>query len=261
MSGHHQKILEQFTKQASLFQASHRSAEAAVAAAILVSGVSAADTVLDVACGPGVLACAFANVAKHVTGVDVTPRMLNEAQLLQANSGVANVAWRLCNVYRLPFPESTFSLLITRYAFHHFEQPHAVLREMVRVCQPAGRVVVIDSAPPPDKAHTFNSLEKRRDPSHTKALTQEELTDLMHSAGLVIETRHLYAWEVSAGSLLARSFPADGDREGIYQAYEEDVGVDSTAMNPRFIEGTLHVTFPTLITVARKPAGKYISGL
>ena len=35
MSGHDQKILEQFTKQASLFQASHRSAESAIAAAIL----------------------------------------------------------------------------------------------------------------------------------------------------------------------------------------------------------------------------------
>jgi SAM-dependent methyltransferase len=178
--------------------------------------------------------------------------MLEQARKLQATTGVTNVTWRSCDVYNMPFLDGSFSLLITRYAFHHLEYPHTVMREMTRVCQPGGRVVVIDSAPPAEKAQAFNTIEKRRDPSHTKALTQEELTELMCAEGLVVEKRHLYAWQVSAESLLARSFPADDSRDSIYRSYEADVGVDATSMNARFIEGVLHVTFPTLITVARK---------
>lgn len=254
MSTHNRQIQDQFTKQASLFQASHRLAETAIAAAVSVSEVNGNDNVLDVACGPGVLSCAFAKVASHVTGIDITPSMLEAARKLQESVGLSNVTWKEGDVYNLPFPDNFFSLLITRYAFHHIERPKEVLREMIRVCKPDGRIVVIDSAPPPEKANAFNLIEKRRDPSHTKALTQQELTDLMVNSGLSIEKRLLYAWEVTAESLLARSFPADGDRNSIYLSYEMDVGLDMTAMNPRFIEGVLNVTFPTLITTARKNA-------
>lgn len=255
MSTHSRHIQDQFTRQASLFQASHNSAESAIASAISVSGVTSDDTVLDVACGPGVLSCAFAKVARHVTGIDITPTMLEQARKLQETAGVTNVTWKAGDVYSLPFRDASFSMLVTRYAFHHIERPEEVLTEMVRVCQPGGRVVVIDSAPLPEKAQAFNAIEKRRDPSHTRALTQAEITEFMRAAGLRIEKRHLYAWEVTAESLLARSFPSDDDRDGIYRSYEADVGVDATGMNTRFIDGVLYVTFPTLITVARKSVG------
>ena len=35
------------------------------------------DMVLDVACGPGLITCAMANVARHVTGIDITPAMID----------------------------------------------------------------------------------------------------------------------------------------------------------------------------------------
>ena len=255
MSTHNRHIRDQFTKQASLFQASHNSAESAIATAISVSGVTPDDTVLDVACGPGVLSCAFAKVASHVTGIDITPTMLVQARKLQESAGVMNVTWQAGDVYNMPFRDASFSMLITRYAFHHIERPEEVLTEMVRVCQPGGRVVVIDSAPLPQRAEEFNAIEKRRDPSHTRALTQAEIAKFMRAAGLGIERRHLYAWEVTAESLLARSFPTDDDRDSIYRSYEADVGVDATGMNARFVGGVLHVTFPTLITVGRKSVG------
>jgi ubiquinone/menaquinone biosynthesis C-methylase UbiE len=252
MSAHGQQILDQFTKQASLFQEGHRSSESAIDAAVSVSGVTAKDTVLDVACGPGILACAFAKVADHVTGIDVTPAMLEQARKLQMSAGVKNVTWQTCDVYRMPFADESFSLLISRYAFHHFEHPQLVLREMARVCRRGGHVVVIDPAPPAEKAQAFNAIEKQRDPSHTRALAPSEVVCLMEAEGLSVVRRHSYAWEVSAESLLARSFPADGNRPRIFSQYEADVGHDALAMNARNIEGVLHVTFPVLITVGRK---------
>jgi len=252
MDKHGDTILDQFTKQAQLFQATHRLAEDATRLALEVSGVSTDDVVLDVACGPGILACAFAKRARHVTGIDITPTMLEQARKLQAETFLENVDWQICDVYHLPFDNSSFSILVTRYAFHHFEQPDAVLTEMVRVCAPGGKVVVIDSAPPAGKSNAFNEVERMRDPSHTAALPAEEVSRMMLACELDIERTYYYAFEVAAESLLARSFPADGDRDRIFHLYESDVGVDRLAMNARYADGVLHVTFPTMITVGRK---------
>jgi ubiquinone/menaquinone biosynthesis C-methylase UbiE len=64
MTDEHQRlILDQFTKQAVPFsQMQNHSPELLLAA----SKVGPADNVLDVACGPGLMACAFAKVARHV---------------------------------------------------------------------------------------------------------------------------------------------------------------------------------------------------
>lgn len=65
---HKNSILDQFTKQALPFfnlpGHSH-----ALDLMIEMTGATPADTVLDVACGPGLLACAFAERVQHVTGV------------------------------------------------------------------------------------------------------------------------------------------------------------------------------------------------
>jgi ubiquinone/menaquinone biosynthesis C-methylase UbiE len=73
---HQRLILEQFTRQAVPFsQMQNHSPELLLAA----SGVGPTDTVLDVACGPGLMACVFAKVARHVTGIDLTPAMIEQA--------------------------------------------------------------------------------------------------------------------------------------------------------------------------------------
>ena len=38
------------------------------------------DKVLDLACGSGIVSCAFAKVTNHVTGIDLTPAMLAQAK-------------------------------------------------------------------------------------------------------------------------------------------------------------------------------------
>src|SRR5262249_17334129 len=138
---HQRLILDQFTKQAVPFsQMQNHSPELLLA----VAGAGPADTVLDVACGPGLLACAFARVVLHVTGIDLTPAMIEQAKVLQQSHGLTNLSWHVGDVQPLPFAAGSHSLVFTRYSFHHFLDPQAVLAEMVRVCAPVGRVVVAD---------------------------------------------------------------------------------------------------------------------
>jgi ubiquinone/menaquinone biosynthesis C-methylase UbiE len=47
-----------------------------------LTGPSEKDTILDVACGPGLLACEFAKVTSQVTGIDLTPAMIEQARKL-----------------------------------------------------------------------------------------------------------------------------------------------------------------------------------
>ncbi|VVB63722.1 Ubiquinone/menaquinone biosynthesis C-methyltransferase UbiE [uncultured archaeon] len=41
------------------------------------------DTLLDVACGGGLVACALAPKIKHATGIDITPVMIERAKQLE----------------------------------------------------------------------------------------------------------------------------------------------------------------------------------
>jgi ubiquinone/menaquinone biosynthesis C-methylase UbiE len=65
-------IVEQFTKQAVPFsEMPHHNDEETNRLVIETAGTGSADTVLDVACGPGLITCAVAGVARHVTGIDI----------------------------------------------------------------------------------------------------------------------------------------------------------------------------------------------
>jgi ubiquinone/menaquinone biosynthesis C-methylase UbiE len=251
---HRAQILDQFTRQAALFQQTHRTAESALKLMLSATEPRADDEVLDVACGPGVVACALAEVARHVTGIDITPTMLEHARALQATRGLSNVDWQLGDVEHLPFDEGSFSFVISRYAIHHLQDPQRVVAEMARVCRRGGRVTLIDSAPTPDKADAFNATERMRDPSHTAALTPAALQALLAHAGLQVVRSQMYAWEVDAQGLINRSFPLAGDAERLRALYESDVGTDRIGMNARYVGNALHVTFPTLILVAVKSA-------
>ena len=100
--GHSERILDQFTRQAPAFSAAAMITDDTVLAMIVErAGAGAGDTVLDVACGPGIVVCAFAPHVQHATGVDFTPAMHDRARRLAAEKGLHNVAWDQGDAYRL----------------------------------------------------------------------------------------------------------------------------------------------------------------
>ncbi len=182
---HNQRIVSQFTRWAKPFAALPIHAEADAMARTLAACALAPDcSVLDVACGPGILACAMAGQVRHVTGIDLTPAMIAQARVRQSAQGLANVAWHVGDATALPFPDAGFDRVTTRYSFHHMPDPAAVLAEMKRVCRPDGRIVVIDATPSAETQQAYDAMERLRDPSHTSALTLETLRRIGREAGL-----------------------------------------------------------------------------
>src|SRR5229473_1469800 len=93
---HRDMILDQFSRQAVPFStAPGIKDEQALRLIVELSGAGPEDTVLDVACGGGIIVCAFARVVRHATGIDLTPAMIERARALQAEQGLANVSWKL----------------------------------------------------------------------------------------------------------------------------------------------------------------------
>ncbi len=253
MTDHRDAILDQFTRQAVPFaSAPGIRDEAALRLVVEFSGATAGDTVLDVACGPGILACAFARVAQHVTGIDITPAMLDRARALAQEHGLTNLTWRQGDVLPLPCPDASFTIVTSRFAFHHFLDPRAVLAEMTRVCAPEGTVVVIDAAPVPDKAAAFNRMELVRDPSHVRAMPEAELRSLFAAVGLPEPRVTRYRLDADLEGLIARSFPKPGDDETLRRIFRESLANDDLGLGARRVGDQIHIRYPVAVLAARR---------
>jgi ubiquinone/menaquinone biosynthesis C-methylase UbiE len=246
MDEQRQLILDQFTRQAVPFSEMHARDDREIHQLLLATAdVTHADEVLDVACGPGLVACEVAKVARHVTGIDLTPAMIAQARERQQSLGLTNLSWQVGDAQPLPFPDGTFSRVVTRYTFHHFTDPAGVFAEMVRVCRLGGRVAVADVfTTSPEQAAGYDRLEQFRDPSHTHALQLTELEPLF--ARLTDVRRTFYKYPVAVDELLSRSFPGPGGAEAFRRTVDADVGVNQLGIDAAR-DGGLRFAFPVVI--------------
>ncbi len=251
---HDQAIVEQFTRQAVPFsrQPAH-SQEVFLNLMLAMSGVGPQDRVLDVACGPGLVACAFAARAQHVTGIDLTPGMIERARQIQQDRKLTNLTWQIGNVLPLPFPDASFSLVVTRYTFHHFLDPRAVFTEMVRVCAPGGRVLVADTTMAPEKRDFCDVEEKLRDPSHTRTLTPAEFLQMAADLQLQDVRTEFFKSERNLNAHLQASFPNPGDEEKIRKIFREDIGQDALGLGAHLKGEEIYFAYPVIILVGKKP--------
>ncbi|MBJ6725904.1 class I SAM-dependent methyltransferase [Geomesophilobacter sediminis] len=250
-SAHQDLIIDQFSRQAIPF-AKIPGHHDSVQLLIEMVGAGPDDTVLDVACGPGIVASEFARRSKAVTGIDLTPAMIEQAKRHQQEQGLTNLAWELGDIGRLPFADDSFSIVVTRYSFHHLLHPAQALAEMIRVCRPGGRVLVADVALPPEKAAAYDRLEILRDPSHTHALTVPEFEALFAGSGLVDCRQAAYGVELKLEATLKASFPKEGDEEKVRELVSFDIGTDALGIAARREEGEVVYTVPIAVLAGDK---------
>jgi ubiquinone/menaquinone biosynthesis C-methylase UbiE len=192
MLDHEARIRNEFTRQAETFSVSSAITDAALTQRFVDAlGEAINGSVLDVACGPGILSAAIAKFARDVVAFDLTPEMLKKAAQRCAAAGVNNVSFREGNANELPFANAAFDAAVTRLSVHHFDRPARVISEIFRVLRPGGRFVMADviSSEVPLEAELHNAIEILRDPSHIRMLAGSELTSLVSDAGFEIESR------------------------------------------------------------------------
>ena len=130
----------------------------------------------------------------------------------------------------LPFTDGAFTIVVTRFAVHHFlDAAGGVRRDDTGLSAPGGRIVIVDMYASEDdaKAAQWNRLELLRDPSHVRCLPLSELKALFGKVGLEQPAESFYGVHDSVKNLLGRSFPNPGDDAKITAMFAASVKDDS----------------------------------
>jgi len=149
-----------------------------------------APRMLDVATGGGHTALAFSAFTPTVISTDLTPSMLEAARGFIRSKAAAteNVRFLASDVEALPFRDSVYGVVTCRLAAHHFPAILPALKEVARVLRPGGSLLVEDILGHEDRelAAFILEIEKRRDPSHVRALTHREWEAFLKAAGMTV---------------------------------------------------------------------------
>jgi ubiquinone/menaquinone biosynthesis C-methylase UbiE len=143
------------------------------------------DRVLDVATGTGNTALTIAPFVSSVIGLDMAVKMLEQAKKRALEEGFTNADFLEGSAEALPFSDSSFSLVTSRHAPHHFRDAPKFLSEVARVLEPEGRFVLADQVTLESQNKTWvDEFQRTRDPSHFMQRTIEQWQELARAAGL-----------------------------------------------------------------------------
>ena len=207
-SGEDTRVREQFTAQVERFVRSpHVNAAEPVERLVALAAPAPHERALDVGCGPGLLARAFAPRVATFTGVDLTPAMVAKARDIARAEQLPGAAFAVGHAARLPVRSASVDLVLTRLALHHMSDPAAALAEMARVLHPGGRAACFDIAASedPEAAAYQERVERLRDPSHARCLAPSGLLALLGRAGLEAERLEMLTHPIDAKDWLARA--------------------------------------------------------
>src|ERR1041384_6759355 len=101
------------------------------------------ERVLEVGIGTGINLSLYPRTC-HVTGIDLSAKMLEKAHERVAKEGLTNVELLEMDATKLPFDDSSFDVVYAPYVISVVPDPVAVVREMSRVCRPGGKIIILN---------------------------------------------------------------------------------------------------------------------
>ena len=129
--------------QRDVFAAAHQLRRSIVLDWIDTLSPPSGSRVLEIGCGAGLMTLALAKRRLAVTAMDAVPAMLHETKRLVARAGVSGrVKTALGDVHQLSLKDNTFALVIALGVIPWLHSPGGALREMARVLQPGGCLIV-----------------------------------------------------------------------------------------------------------------------
>mgnify|MGYP000187366778 FL=1 len=107
---------------------------------VAFAGVEPGERVLDVGTGTGVAALTAARAGAAVSGLDLTPELLEQARDNARIAGLDGIEWTEGDAESLPYPDAAFDVVLSQFGHMFAPRPQAALAEMRRVLKPGGRV-------------------------------------------------------------------------------------------------------------------------
>ena len=145
--------------------------------------LSTEDRILELGCGEG-WACRLmahrAGPGCSVVGIDISNEMIRRAQ--EKSRSLSNVSYHCGSAHQIPNPDNTFTKVVSIEAFYYFEQQEQVLRELLRVVKPGGRLYLLMCLYQ-DDPKTKSWYEDVGLPVHNRSMTEYE--DMLRRTGWV----------------------------------------------------------------------------
>lgn len=120
-------------------------------------------TLLDVACGSGQIAIPAARSGVKVTGVDIAPKSLEFARKRAEEEGL-QVKFDEGDAESLPYEDNSFDVVATVVGAMFAPDPDKVASELLRVCKPGGRILMVNWTPQGMVGHMFKEIGRHLPP-------------------------------------------------------------------------------------------------
>ena len=153
-------------------------------------------TVLELAAGTGLIAKNIVNSAAHIEATDASPEMIAEAK---RDNRSAKLHFSVQDMFRLPYADGSFEVVIVANALHIVPEPEKALSEIRRVLKDDGVLIA------PTFTHADNAffgkvkaffMKLAGFPLHSKWTSREYLAFLRENG-----------WTVRESAVLTASFP------------------------------------------------------
>ncbi len=170
------------------------------------------DELLDVACGTGLVSAQFKGRVARVVGVDPTPAMYEQAapRVDEFVEGRGEA---------LPFADNSFDIVLCRQGIQFMDAPAAVA-EMVRVCRPGGRILLVDlCAYGLDDRDEYFEVLRLRNPARRNFFVQGDVGALLLRAGCSWVEVHKYVSVEDVDAWSDNEAISEDRREGIRDVY------------------------------------------
>ena len=153
-------------------------------------------TVLELATGTGLIAKHIVKATAHIEATDASAEMITEAE---RDNHSAKLHFSVQDMFRLPYADKSFDVVIVSNALHIVPQPEKALQEIKRVLKDDGVLIV------PTFTHAGNSFSGKVRaffmklagfPLHSRWTSEEYLRFLRQNS-----------WTVQKSVVLKASFP------------------------------------------------------
>ena len=104
---------------------------------VAFAGVRQGQQLLDVGCGTGVVALTAARAGAQVTGLDLTPELIERAKQNAAMMKL-EAQWQVGDAEQLPFADATFDVVLSQFGHMFAPRPDVTVKELLRVLKPGG---------------------------------------------------------------------------------------------------------------------------
>ena len=153
-------------------------------------------TVLELATGTGLIAKHIVNAAAHIEATDASAEMIAEAK---RDTSSAKLHFSVQDMFRLPYADKSFNVVIVSNALHIVPEPEKALAEIRRVLKDGGVLIA------PTFTHADNNFR-----GNVKALFMKLAGFPLHSKWTSEEYMRFLrqnGWAVRKSVVLKASFP------------------------------------------------------